>query len=107
MTSKHTPGPWEVVEGGSPGVLHVKGPPLPITIVTIALDIDFAGSLEREANARLIAAAPELLEALIEATACGMVPISSAKEGGASTHSRQVKCADMIRAAIAKATGEA
>lgn len=63
--SGHTPGPWEVVGGGYPGVLHVKGPPLPITIVTSALDIDFAGSLEREANARLIAAAPELLEALL------------------------------------------
>lgn len=57
--------------------------------------------------ARLIAAAPEMLEALIEATACGMVPISSVKDGGASTHSRQVRCADMIRAAIAKATGGA
>ncbi|KWV45051.1 hypothetical protein AS591_20295 [Stenotrophomonas maltophilia] len=62
---------------------------------------------EAKANARLIAAAPELLDALIEAVECGMVPISSAKDGGASTHSRQVRCADMIRAAIAKATGGA
>ena len=56
---------------------------------------------------RLIAAAPELLEALIEAVDCGMVPTSSAKEGGAARHSRQVEVADMIRAAIAKATGGA
>ena len=59
----------------------------------------------QEANARLIAAAPELLEALQKAVDCGMVPISTAKEGGACAHSRQVLCADIIRAAIAKATG--
>lgn len=58
-----------------------------------------------EDDARLTSAAPELLEALQAAIDCGMVPISSAKEGGASTHSRQVHVADQIRAAIAKATG--
>lgn len=59
----HSKGPWRVVDGGSPGVLYVEGPPLPITIITTALDIDFAGSMEREANAHLIAAAPESHEA--------------------------------------------
>lgn len=55
---------------------------------------------------RLIAAAPELLAALEAAVACGMVPVSTAKDGGASAHSIQVRVADQIRAAIAKATGE-
>lgn len=110
--AKHTPAPWQVSHGG-------HGSPAGFVIdeyfvlsrsvaddVAIAADIvDPATGIPSEANARLIAAAPELLDALVEATACGMVPISSAKEGGASTHSRQVRCADMIRAAIAKATG--
>lgn len=60
----HSKGPWRVVDGSSPGVLYVEGPPLPITIITTALDIDFAGSMEREANAHLIAAAPELYAAV-------------------------------------------
>ena len=50
-----------------------------------------------------MAAAPDLLAALEAAVACGMVPISSAAEGGAVRHSKQVQVADMIRAAIAKA----
>ena len=58
------------------------------------------------ANARLIAAAPDLLEALEAAVDCGMVPSSSLKDGGAARHARQVHAADMIRAAITKAKGE-
>ena len=57
------------------------------------------------ANARLISAAPDMLAALEAAVECGMVPKSSASEGGALRHSRQVRVADMIRAAIAKARG--
>jgi hypothetical protein len=57
-----------------------------------------------EANARLIAAAPDLLEALVQAVACRMVPISSAREGGACAFARHAVVADMIRDAIAKAT---
>lgn len=56
-------------------------------------------------DAKLMAAAPELLAALIAAVESGMVPVSSAKEAGAAKYSRQVHVADMIRAAIAKATG--
>ena len=57
-------------------------------------------------DARLIAAAPDLLEACMAAIECGMVPVMSAAEGGAAKYSRHVEVADMIRAAIAKATGE-
>lgn len=62
--------------------------------------------IEVEANARLIAAAPDLLEALEAAIACGMVPVSSANDGGANKYSEQVRVADQIRAAIAKARGQ-
>lgn len=47
----------------------------------------------------------ELLAALEAAVECNMVPISSAREGGAAKHSIQVKVADQIRAAIYKAKG--
>lgn len=48
----------------------------------------------------------ELLEALESAVACGLIPTTSASEGGAARFSEQVKAADMVRAAIAKAKGE-
>lgn len=113
--NKHTPGPWvyspdyrydrdrttgsEVVELVGYDVASEQSP----VIGCEGIEAWFPNA---EANARLIAAAPDLLEALLEAIDCGMVPISSAKEGGASAYSRQVRCADMIRAAIAKARGE-
>ncbi len=59
---------------------------------------------DAEDNASIIAAAPELLDALKAAVDCGMVPNSSASDGGAAGYSRQVIVADIIRAAIAKAT---
>jgi hypothetical protein len=55
---------------------------------------------------RLHAVNTELLEALQAAIDCGMVPTSSAKEGKAMSHVRQLHVADMIRDAIAKATGQ-
>ena len=42
----------------------------------------------------------ELREALWAAVDCGMVPSSSAKDGGAVRYSKQVKVADQIRAAL-------
>lgn len=100
----HSKGPWRVVDGSSPGVLYVEGPPLPITIITTALDIDFAGSMEREANAYLIAAAPELLEALrgLDEAYC-RAGDSLSREERAEDRKRLMAA----RAAIAKATGAA
>lgn len=45
----------------------------------------------------------EMLAALEDAVECGMVPKSSAADGGANKYSSQVKAADKIRSAIAKA----
>lgn len=123
--SAHTPGPWIAKSddgryNNSRNTWRVDdeeaccSEAAPITLgdgtviaFAVASDDDYFADNRVDANANLIAAAPELLDALIEAVDCGMVPISSAKDGGASTHSRQVRCADMIRAAIAKATGGA
>lgn len=48
----------------------------------------------------------ELLAALEAAIECGMVPTSSAEEGGAMRYVRQAHVADKIRKAISKAKGE-
>lgn len=101
VIGKHTPGPWTVngcrvecesgamVAGVFDGQLSAN---------------DHSKGIEL-ANANLIAAAPDLLEALEAAIECCMVPTSSAKDGGAVRYARQVIVADMIRDAIAKAKG--
>ena len=55
--SNHTPGPWKVNHGS---VYTIDDKPITGSFAT-----------EREANARLIAAAPELLEALEDILAVG------------------------------------
>ena len=66
--TKHTPGPWKARKGFHADTIEifhpdksVKPPFYPCEIATIASDRDTA---KAKANARLIAAAPELLEAL-------------------------------------------
>jgi hypothetical protein len=90
---KHTPGPWIVVEGEDD-----NGNACFIVDCQDGLNFDFAiatlhGS-DDQANAKLIAAAPDLLEALADLCYC---------VGAAYGESHVYKEA---RAAIAKATGE-
>ncbi|WP_241356379.1 hypothetical protein [Pseudomonas aeruginosa] len=65
--SKHTPGPWEI-ERYSDGLIQIVGDVRIVSDdeenVTTVVEAVARGD---EANARLIAAAPELLEALTEA----------------------------------------
>ena len=106
--SKHTPGPWEAISNlvrtrctsdGNGGFLIAECPP------------NIGDRLE---NARLIAAAPELLEALrmwmdIHEKPAGFVG-KYGKALDAQIHAHQLKvdaAADAARAAIAKATGGA
>ena len=100
--SEHTPGPWAAF-GKSVMTAATLG----------GICNCLGGSFDKykqdqiaKANARLISAAPEMLEALEDAVACGLIPITSAREGGAARFSEQVRAADMVRAAIAKAKGE-
>ena len=83
----HTPGPWRIGDAGN----TVFGPktdrPSPQTIATL-------GVIDHAANARLIAAAPEMLDALRAVWA-------EADGDWKSEH----PTAALVRAAIAKAEG--
>jgi hypothetical protein len=87
MSTPHTPGPWRISTIGSYGIA-ITGY---TSVIANVPDDDAIG------NARLIAAAPELLAALREitshATNFGGAPLSA------------TKMFDRARAAIAKATG--
>jgi hypothetical protein len=108
--SAATPGPWGIEQ--TRDMLWV-GPMRPdgykVEHVVVGLNIDsqltHSAALRQLYNSRLIAAAPDMLAALEAAVECGMVPKSSAREGGATAHARMVHVADEIRAAIAKALG--
>lgn len=101
MARKHTPGPWTVATyTGNCGAYHITEAEKMISGMHDAEGWTESQSMMDEANARLIAAAPELLEALeyceramTLAVACsGATP----EEGSAL---------QKARAAIAKATG--
>jgi hypothetical protein len=93
--TQHTPGPWRIGDAG----FTVFGPPKPGALPeTIA-------PVKNRANARLIAAAPELLEVLEDvlpwlqkAEAEGVFANCAAPQGG-------LRAINRARAAIAKATG--
>jgi len=94
---QHTPGPWVVGPGYSEdGFREVPvGHPTALGTITTAVAIDTAGLGSQDANARLVAAAPELLAAaravndFINGVADAVEPFA------------------LVRAAIAKATGTA
>lgn len=106
MTTKHTshtPGPWKAVyQPNTPCLVESDGERvawIDFWKGKTPRDPNHKPRLEQEANARLIAAAPELLEALQELLdpARGMVTITPCKAAAF----------ERARAAIAKAKGEA
>ncbi len=97
---KHTPGPWHCTpEADLPriGVYAGKDDEDDEAIICDVTDEDLKVDGENEANARLIAAAPDLLEAL-EIVQNGI--------NGSLVHGIPEKLERRIKAAIAKATGE-
>lgn len=101
---KHTPGPWREGEGGMLSRLNVwAGAAYQIAQVKRfpAADVvrQIRADAEAEANARLIAAAPELLEML---TRCVKL-LEIANIAGKSTYASDVRMG--AQAAIAKAEG--
>lgn len=95
--SKHTPGPWincQAVGQRLSSRRIISDSNKISTVVADVPDYGKTSASERHANARLIAAAPDLLEALTRAedylrNCCG-----------------SAKIANFCKAAIAKATGE-
>ncbi len=99
--SGHTPGPWHVREGEY-GNLLVECDYKRMTFVLAVCEPheteDDAARLVREANARLIAAAPDLLEALKSQTCPQCLPSEPDEDVCDQCRKR--------RAAIAKAGGK-
>lgn len=101
MNTKHTPGPWFVGEqmpAPSKSIHAFIGIGNGACHVGLASITPLTGFCEAEANARLIAAAPELLEACKE--------VVFLIEGIAGLDDQQIQAINQARAAIAKAEGE-
>jgi hypothetical protein len=112
--SKHTPGPWEYDRMLLPQRAKdrrcgfvVNGPDtkeeLPTRVCDMRVPAGIDGFGEGEANARLIAAAPELLEACEAMLKCS--PMQQGERNGAIMGMIS-GAIDKAREAIAKAKGE-
>jgi hypothetical protein len=100
--TQHTPGPWKIRSigvNGSQTVYAMRND------VATAYDRAPMVKGECEANAQLIAAAPELLEALQEALA--WCEIDATDEDGFPSQEMLENRVEILREAIAKATGGA
>ena len=112
MNTKHTPGPWRQ-STANPNAVNKDGEKLAIGIATTHGTDDsnyaafFPSTDEAKANARLIAAAPELLEALIRAEQALADIINAADNGQPYTAAELAENFlpdnDAAREAIAKA----
>ena len=90
--TQHTPGPWAISPiRDADGALYIESPLTDARNERVACIFGFA---EADANARLIAAAPDMLAALREAYLT-----LECRDGTA-------RVTEQVRAAIAKATGE-
>ena len=103
-THTHTPGPWSVETKGSRHFIDGADE------LTVAY-VDRAGVRERqtyEANAHLIAAAPELLAALhLARIAINADALADSANNGSSWFKARAVALDKIDAAISKAEGQA
>ena len=100
--SKHTPGPWVVVGSRTKYVeARLVGSLMQEVAACGPTLADEGYGQQQEANARLIAAAPDLLEALQEL--CEIVEDAIEQKSAKDLDSFTLQPA---RAAIAKATGE-
>lgn len=93
MSVKHTPGPWHVQPSDHPGGLLIK--PIPGQVVAQCDELP-----EMEANARLIAAAPEMYEALRNFVS--IVPRADARDTRDTSYNN---ARTQARTALAKAEG--
>ena len=110
MGTMHTSGPWKVAKDGAKTVIiynpgeGANAPFKPI-LATMNQDVIRARPDIAEANARLIAAAPELLAAL-QAIYNHLKEDGDCLYSGAYITNKDVPAHEVVRAVIAKATGE-
>jgi len=119
---KHTPGPWklmprEVLEDDSVYSTHIVGGPREVQVCLLesfesakrAHDNPEMKSAVFEANCRLIAAAPDLYEALESIRRYGLDTLSGRADGGEDDRQWQREAVNEMtkraRIAIEKATG--
>jgi hypothetical protein len=96
MKTQHTPGPWEISKIGNDYDQHS----------IYAGDALVANSVEGEANARLIASAPELLEALKKSKYVLLVTQAYFAINGHDERRDQIKrLFDLVHEAVDKAEG--
>jgi hypothetical protein len=108
-TARHTPGPWVLTDNG---LITAEAREGKVEIAVIELDFDNPFESEQRANAKLIAAAPELLAALNRAEAFIVSELdvrqtsygSDGDDGGYIGEARSAL--EIVRAAIAKARGK-
>lgn len=98
--SAHSVGPCAVVDGHYPCIREITGYSFKISIVMSATDLTFEDALKREADAQLIAAAPDLLEQLSSLLAMCERQEDFNDDGDGCMF-------EHARAAVAKATGGA
>lgn len=107
MSSKHTPGPWTYQENSDAYTHIVRGP-----TNCLICQLSQSTHVEIEANARLIAAAPEMLQALtavVEAMDKGGLDelmCCNGRECGCRAATNGDLLVHELRALIAEATGE-
>jgi hypothetical protein len=101
MEAKHTPGPWRVGDAGCTVFGPKTDAPSPKTVASITRQP--IPSAEHRANAALIAAAPDMYEALVALFAeCAMIHrYGGSEDNTAAAHAAE----EAARAAIAKAEG--
>ncbi len=101
---KHTPGPWEVSRGAQSDAYSVEAAMQTICNVKFikGQELSKAGVKQEESNARLIAAAPELLAAC-KATIAEFKQLGQAM--GEYTPPETVDVWNLVEAAIKKAEG--
>jgi hypothetical protein len=107
--SLHTLGPWWVDDRRPSGVLQVQARHRGQGSSYCVASMNYHEPPHDEANARLIAAAPELLEALRELLAAQLTQMPSFEAGKDAQDAwadRRAKARNGAMWAIAKATGE-
>ena len=101
MKTKHTPGPWKVEEDG---FIRVGTKTIGLIGNAYYHPDDFP---ERNANARMMAAAPDMLETLLLAEiALHTAAVLSELNGDSQANAEFLIVAEDCRKAIAKAKGE-